>query len=192
MLSTSVSLLQKAQTGSDPAAWRRLHDLYAPLIESWLRRDGSLREQDVADLRQDIMAVLVKHLPRFQWRGAGSFKGWLRAVVGNQVKTWRRQRHAAASGGSDAGLLLAQLEDPASAPSRTWDEEHDRFVLQRLLALIQGDFEPATWEAFRRFTLDGQASGDVARDLGVAVDVVYTAKSRVLARLRHEAAGLVD
>ena len=35
-------------------------------------------------------------------------------------------------------------------------------------------------------------AGDVAKELGVTLNAIYIAKSRVLTRLRHEAAGLVD
>ena len=42
---------------------------------------------------------------------------------------------------------LQELEDPQSAPSRLWDREHDRNVAQRLLELIEPDFDSATWRA---------------------------------------------
>jgi RNA polymerase sigma-70 factor, ECF subfamily len=56
--------------------------------------------------------------------------------------------------GEEADSLLAQLQDPASELSRQWDPDHDRHVLQKLLAIVQPDFEPATWKAFSRFALD--------------------------------------
>jgi RNA polymerase sigma-70 factor, ECF subfamily len=40
--------------------------------------------------------------------------------------------------------------------------------------------------------LDGAAADAVAAELGMSVGAAYVAKSRVLARLRQEAAGLLD
>ena len=51
---------------------------------------------------------------------------------------------------------------------------------------------PVAWRAFQRVALDGESATEVARELGVSVNAVFIAKSRVLARLREEVAGLVD
>jgi RNA polymerase sigma-70 factor (ECF subfamily) len=40
--------------------------------------------------------------------------------------------------------------------------------------------------------VDGRPAADVARELGLTVNAVVKAKSRVLNRLRQEAAGLLD
>ena len=79
-----------------------------------------------------------------------------------------------------------------SALSQSWDEEHDRHVTKRLLALIRLEFQPATWRAFERQVQDGQPASEVAQELSLSVNAVLLAKSRVLKRLRENAAGLVD
>jgi RNA polymerase sigma-70 factor (ECF subfamily) len=84
------------------------------------------------------------------------------------------------------------LEDPASGLSRLWDEEHDRHVVRRLLERIEPDFQPSTWRAFRRQVLDGAPPVAVAAELGLSVNAVLIAKSRVLQRFRQEARGLLD
>ncbi len=86
----------------------------------------------------------------------------------------------------------AQLADPNSALCRSWDEEHDRHVTKTLLASIRLEFQPATWRAFERQVQDGQTASEVAEELGLTVNAVLIAKSRVLKRLREKAAGLVD
>ncbi len=57
---------------------------------------------------------------------------------------------------------------------------------------MEGEFEPKTLTAFRRQVLDGVAAEQVARELEMSVGATYVAKSRVLARLRKEAEGLLD
>jgi RNA polymerase sigma-70 factor (ECF subfamily) len=57
---------------------------------------------------------------------------------------------------------------------------------------VRDDFEPRTWDAFWRVTIDGQSPADVAADLGVSANVVYLARSRVLRRLADQFAELID
>lgn len=88
--------------------------------------------------------------------------------------------------------MIAQLEDPDSDLSRVWNEEHDRHVMRRLLELLRDEFEPRTWQAFQRFALDNLPAAEVAKELNMTANAVFIAKSRVLARLRQESAGLLD
>jgi RNA polymerase sigma-70 factor (ECF subfamily) len=57
---------------------------------------------------------------------------------------------------------------------------------------VQGDFKAPTWQAFRRHVTEGEPAVQVAEGLGLSVNSVLLAKSRVLKRLRQESAGLVD
>ena len=95
-------------------------------------------------------------------------------------------------GDSDFVELLQQLESPASTLGQQWDAEHDRYVAHRLLARIEPLFEPASLAAFRRVVIDGQKPRDVAAELGLSVNAVLVAKSRVLRQLRRELKGLTD
>ena len=193
MLETSVSLLDRLRHSPDAASWQRLVDLYAPLIQSWLRRQG-LQDSDANDLAQDVLAVLVRELPRFEHRGPGAFCGWLRTITVNRLRNfWRAgQTRPAATGGSEFAQRLAQLEDPRSELSRLWDHEHDQHIVRRALELIEAEFTPSTWRAFRRVMIDGAAVEAVAAELGLSANAVFIAKSRVLGRLRREIQGLVD
>ena len=65
-------------------------------------------------------------------------------------------------------------------------------MVRCLLELIEEEFEPITLKAFRRLALDGVSGAEAAQEMGLSVDAVYKAKSRVLARIRQEAEGLID
>jgi RNA polymerase sigma-70 factor (ECF subfamily) len=56
----------------------------------------------------------------------------------------------------------------------------------------EGEFQPATWQAFWGLTVEGKSGAEVAAELGLSVDAVYAAKSRVLRRLRQELDGLLE
>jgi RNA polymerase sigma-70 factor (ECF subfamily) len=193
MADTPISLLERLRLRPDAQAWRRLIDLYTPLIHGWLRRFG-LQPSDADDLTQEVLGVLVRELPQFRHDlRPGAFRRWLRTVTVNRLREFwrgRDRRPDEAAGGPDD--LLAQLADPDSSLSRLWEQEHDRHVVRRLLEMIQNDFEPATWQAFRLLVLEGRPTAAVAAAVGLSANAVRIAKSRVLSRLRREAAGLLD
>jgi RNA polymerase sigma-70 factor (ECF subfamily) len=194
MSATPVSLLERLRLRPDPASWRRLVDLYTPLIRGWLRR-CDLQESDADDLTQEVLGVLVRELPHFRHDlRAGAFRRWLRTIAVHRLRDfWRARRSRPEPAGAGAlGDLLDQLEDPDSGMSQLWERQHDQHVVRRLLEMIQPDFEPSTWEAFRLVMLEGQPTAAVAVQLGLSPNAVRIAKSRVLSRFRQESAGLID
>ena len=193
MHATSASLLGRMKDGQDDA-WGRLVDLYTPLIHRWLTRQG-VRADDAQDLAQDVLAVVVRRFPEFQHnQRVGAFRAWLRTITVNRVREfWRAKKITpAAHGGTDFGGLLDQLEDSDNPLRQEWDREHDLYVTRRLLAMLEPQFEPKTWKAFQGFVLEDRPAADVAASLGMTVNAVFIAKSRVMARLRQEAEGLID
>jgi RNA polymerase sigma-70 factor, ECF subfamily len=191
---TSATLLERLNDRSDSVAWRRLVDLYSPLIKAWLRHHG-VSASDADDLTQDVLGVVVREVSRFRHNGrAGAFRTWLRTITINCLRQSLRSRRLRPEvvRPPDLAALLDQLEDPASDLSRRWDREHDRYVLDRLLEFIEPEFEASTRQAFRMQVVDGVPARAVAAELRMTVNAVLIAKSRVLSRLRHEADGLVD
>jgi RNA polymerase sigma-70 factor (ECF subfamily) len=189
---TSVSLLDRLrQARADASDWKRFQGLYLPLIQRWLSRIPGLGDE-AEDLAQDVLVVLIREIPRFQRQREGSFRAWLRQITVNRVRTYRRQRFRRAAVPLDpADDFLESLADPNSDLAREWDRDHDQHVFQKLLALVQPEFHPTTWEAFRRFAMDGHPVADVARELGLSENAVILAKSRILKRLRQEAGELL-
>jgi RNA polymerase sigma-70 factor (ECF subfamily) len=191
---TSASLLDRLSHGPDPGAWQRLIALYTPLLQSWLRRHA-LQPADLDDLVQEILSIVVAELPGFRHSGrAGAFRSWLRTITLHCLRRfWRAGRYRpVATGASDFERHLDELADPTSGLSVLWDREHNRHLLGRLLELVEPDFQPATWRAFRRVVLEGATVDAVAAELNISVNAVFIAKSRVLRRLREEAQGLLD
>jgi RNA polymerase sigma-70 factor (ECF subfamily) len=194
MCKTSASLLERLRCQPDDASWRRLVDLYTPLLRGWLRRH-LVPHADADDLVQEVLAVLVRELPHFEYDPArGSFRAWLRAITVNRLRLfWRaRQARPLATGDSDLARKLDELEDPHSDLSQQWNREHDRHVAQRLLEVLEVEFETTTWQAFRRVALAGAKAPEVAAELGLSLNAVYLAKYRVMRRLREEMRGLSD
>jgi RNA polymerase sigma-70 factor (ECF subfamily) len=192
-MDTSVSLLERLTGAPTEDDWRRLDELYQPLLRAWMLRAG-VGASDVEDLVQDVLLVVFREIAGFKRRGQGAFRAWLRTILANRVRDYfRGQKYRpTATGGSDFLRRLDELKSPDSALSRLWDREHDEHVAAALMQRVQGDFAPATWQAFRRHALEGEPAVQVAAALGLSLNSVLLAKSRVLKRLRQELAGLVE
>jgi RNA polymerase sigma-70 factor (ECF subfamily) len=192
---TSTGLLRAARDHANDDAWGRLVSLYEPLLQGWLRRQG-VQHADADDLVADTLATVAQELPTFRHNGqVGAFRSWLRGILVNRLLTFRRSQRVRSICPADSDMLhrLADvLADPDSDLARQWDDDHDRYVARKVLEQIEPEFQPQTWLAFRRVALDGADPDLVAAELNVSLASVYAAKSRVLKRLRQEAADFLD
>jgi RNA polymerase sigma-70 factor (ECF subfamily) len=186
-MDTPASLLERLRRPSDPAAWARFVELYTPLLYYWARRTG-LQEADAADLVQEVLALLFRKLPEFEYDRHRSFRNWLRTVTLNKWREGQRRRPLETV--MDGGTLA---EVPESDDGTAFSEaDYRAHLVQHTLRALQGEFPPATWRAFREYVLADRPAEEVAAELGVRVGTVYAAKSRVLSRLRRELNGLLD
>jgi RNA polymerase sigma-70 factor (ECF subfamily) len=178
MDSTSVSLLKRLRSEPSEAAWEHFVRQYRPLLLYWARRLG-LQHEDAADLVQEVLVVMVRKLPQFQYHPEQSFRGWMRTIL---INKWRDRR---------ARRLAVPLEEgerhPASCDTEGLEErEHRHHVLGEARRLAAAAFEPATCRAFWETVVAGRPAAQVAETLGISVNAVYVARSRVLRRLRHD------
>jgi RNA polymerase sigma-70 factor (ECF subfamily) len=191
---TSPSLLDLARA-KDEEAWRRLTELYAPLIFRWCRQ-GGLGDADAADVCQEVFSAVHAGLGSFRREKKGAFRCWLRSITRTKIIDLHGRRPpGVAEGGSTAQERLAQVEAPlpSDPPEAAEDEETDTGLLyRRALDLIRRDFEEATWQAFWKVVVEGRPPKDVATELGQKRGTVDSAKYRVLKRLREELRDLID
>jgi len=188
MHTTPISLLERVRQPGEQMAWGRFVEMYTPLLYYWSCRMG-LQESDAADLVQEVFAILVAKLPEFVYDRKKSFRGWLRTILHNK---WRdRQRRRAAEPPMQDGSVLADKPDPTETEA-FWEAEYRQQLVGRALQLMQSEFQPTTWQACWEVVVSGRSAAEVAAELGISVDSVYAAKSRVLRRLRKELEGLLD
>jgi RNA polymerase sigma-70 factor (ECF subfamily) len=187
---TSLSLLERVRLRDEPS-WGRLVALYGPLVEHWCQRGGARRE-DAADLAQEVFLAVAEGLGRFERRGPGSFRAWVRGIARHKLLDYHRRggHQPAAAGGTTALGRLQEVPDPQ--PGSGEDADEVGRLYRRALELIRGEFEERTWQAFWLSAVEGRDSPAVAAELGMSPVAVRIAKSRVLARLRAEAGELID
>jgi RNA polymerase sigma-70 factor (ECF subfamily) len=185
MHTTPPSLLERLRQPGEREAWDRFALLYTPLVYHWARRVG-LQASDAADLVQDVFATLLQKMPGFVYDPGRSFRAWLRTQVLNK---WRDDRRRAGRRAGAAPLDDVAGPDPAE---EAWEAEYVRAVIGRALEVMRVEFEPTTWKACWAMTAEGRPAAEVAAELGITLAAAYTAKSRVLRRLRRELDGMLD
>lgn len=192
--STSASLLRRVRN-LDPEAWQRLARLYGPLVYRWARHAG-LQDADASDVGQDVFQTVAVRIGSFHHgRPGDTFRGWLRTITRNKIGEYLRRRAAqpAGRGGTDAARRLAAAVSPPEDDSLESDDfDANTSLAQRALELMQTDFEPHTWHAFWRATVEGHPTDIIAEELGMTKKAVRQAKFRVLRRLRTELDQLLD
>jgi RNA polymerase sigma-70 factor (ECF subfamily) len=88
--------------------------------------------------------------------------------------------------------LLQQLRAASQELQRDWDESYLGEVLARALVQLRPEFSAKTWEAFERSVLHESPAKQVGSELGMSLNAVYIARSRVLSRMRAELEGFMD
>ena len=188
MNTTSASLLERLCQPGASEAWHRFVHIYTPLLYYWARGAG-LPTHDAADLVQEVLVVLLQKLPEFEYDSRKSFRGWLRTIALNKWRERCRRFAARPDQAGDTGLSGVADRDPVAGFA---EAEYREQLVRRALQIMQAEFEPTTWKACWEVVVASRPAAEVAAELGVSVDVVYSAKSRVLRRLRKELDGLMD
>lgn len=191
MSETPLSLLERLRRNPDEASWKRLVTLYHPWLERFLRH-ACVNDSDIDDLRQEVLAVVVREMPNFEHNGqAGAFRRWMRNIVVNRLHAYWHARQSRTRQLGDQ-VLLQEVPDKVDGLEAFWDQEHDRQLTQGLLSLVEDCFSRSTWRAFLRQVMDGMPAANVAAELGISTNAALLAKSRVLSRLRTEGRLLLD
>src|SRR5437660_3559304 len=105
----TTQLLPYLAVGGNEEAWRAFVARYRPRILRWCRR---LQADDAEEVASRVLHKLVTGLARGVYRrnDSGTFRGWLRRVVGNEVVDFVRRQHP----GQSTGDVLQCWPDPAS------------------------------------------------------------------------------
>lgn len=170
--------------------------LYTPLVQRWCRGLG-LQEADAADVTQDVFREVVGRIGGLRHGPTDSLRAWLRAVTRSKAADRGRDKVPGGNGvGGDppewAALPAPAEPTEATGPDEPTDPDEGLVLLRQAVELVLDEFAPATREAYLRVVLHRQPPARVAADLGLSVNAVYLARSRVKKRLRDEFEGLID
>jgi RNA polymerase sigma-70 factor, ECF subfamily len=183
-MNTPITLLERLRTPNEPSAWGRFVDLYTPVLFAWARQLG-LSDPDAADLVQEVFVLLLQKLPEFRYERGKSFRAWLKTITLNKYREDRRRRVPLSAG-------EGELEAVPESAEAFWEQDYRDHLTRRALEVMKAEFQPTTWKAFWELVVNGRPGTEVAGELGVSVNSVYIARSRVLRRLRQELSELTE
>jgi RNA polymerase sigma factor (sigma-70 family) len=182
---TRPSLLLRIRDCRDHEAWGQFVALYGPLVYQFARRRG-LQDADAADVTQIVFHAVSQQISRLDYDPQrGSFRGWLLVVTRNQInkfleRAWARGR----SPSCEPTEHLAEVCAPENREAQVWEEEFRLRAFRLAADRVQREFESSSWQAFWQTAVQGQAAKAVGERLGMSVGAVYTARSRILSRIK--------
>ena len=180
---TQPSLLLRLRDHGDDAAWSRFASIYTPLILAFCRGRG-LSETDAADVAQDVLKSVAGAIPRFSYDPErSSFRNWLFTVVRSKLNNFFATQARQPRRAGDTTVQRFMENEPTL--EETWHREYRANLVRWGAEQIRPEFKPATWDAFWRTAILGEAPERVATDLSLSVNALYIARSRVTNRLRQ-------
>jgi RNA polymerase sigma factor (sigma-70 family) len=147
-----------------------------------------LQDADAADLTQIVLLQVSGSVRRFDYDPQrGSFRGWLFGLVRNQLNKFHsaERRHQQKRVGCEALDDVADESDSSAEELELWEREFEQQLFLRAAEQLKGQMAKQAWDAFWRTVVNNEGAPQVARLLGMSVGAVYTAKSRMIDRMRH-------
>ena len=178
---THASLLARLIDRQDQTAWREFDARYGDLIRGFARRQN-LQPADCDDIAQDVLLSLSRTMPGFRYDvNKGKFRSFLKTITLRTIIDRSRQNRGERYVGSIDELMQSAATDPAI--EEAWEKEWRRYHLRQAMYVIDAEFNEADHQAFQWYALERRDARETAGALGMSVDQVYQAKSRIAKRL---------
>ena len=181
---TNTILLDGLRDPRNDSVWREFDQRYRPVIEAFARKLG-LSDADAADAAQETLTDFVRDYRAEKFdRNRGRLRSWIFGIARHRVidqlraRARRREWRGESALGDEAG------QDELTP---LWEAEWRRAMLRQAMRELYASpkLEPRTIQAFERVAFEQRPAAEVATEVGMTVEQVYVAKSRVVQRLRQ-------
>ena len=181
MNTTQASLLLRIKDRRDKQAWTEFDAIYRPLLQRFALSCG-LGEADAEDVVQHCMESVQKHIEEFRYDPTrGRFRGWLRTIASNRIRTLRRRRIEASAGSGAFDNIPNDDTSPEDAFARLWMEEHLKHCLDR----VRSETDDRSFRAFVKYVIDEHPVSEVCRHFEIDRARLYKFKWRITQRLQQ-------
>lgn len=190
---THDSLLVQVQDPANRDAWDLFARIYRPAIVRIAMTRG-LQHADAQDLAQQVLILVANAIGSWERRDESTrFRHWLSRVTKNAIiNALTRRPKDQAMGGSSIEELLCEVVDRDEATTALLENQLRRELYLQAAELIKAEFRPDSWQAFELSVAGEFTIEQVAEQLGKSVGAIYTARSRIMFRLREIIAELGD
>ena len=117
---------------------------------------------------------------------ARSFRPWLKAVTHNAWNDFVSSRRNRAAGSPDGLDAVADSSDALADLEQRMEDAFDRELLELAMWRVEKRVKPTTWQAFYRTAVEDRPGAEVAKELGMAIALVFVARHRVQKMLEEE------
>lgn len=163
---TEAELVRRAKN-KDTAAVRAIYDSYAQYLFAVCRRYAG-DSDSAADILQDSFVKIFTTLDRFEWRGEGSLKSWMRRIAVNEALMYLRSRKR-------DGEFLHEGEVPDSVPDMDPDVDGISMdELQRMISALPDGYRTV----FNLHVFEKMSHKEIAAVLGISENTSYSQFSR--------------
>ncbi len=174
--------LNAPQTRQREIAWEEFEARYAPIIAGFARNLGANR-QEIDDVIQEVMLGFYKASPNFKYEPAnGRFRGYLKSCTVHVILSDRKRRSRL----KFSGLPVEDVQ--ASQPdllNKLWEAQWEEHIVGRAVNEVRLESQGnRVFQAFERYVLQGEDPASTAQRLGMSVESVYAAKTRMLRQIR--------
>ncbi len=183
---TRESLLVQVQDPANRDAWEQFARLYRPVIVRLAIARG-LQHADAQDLSQQVLMAVASAIGEWERRDESTrFRHWLSRVTRNAIlNALTRRPRDQAGGGSSFQELLREVVDRDDVISASIETELRRELYLQAAQMVKVEFRPDSWKAFELSIAGDLTIEEVASQLGKSVGAIYTARSRIMFRLRE-------
>ena len=174
-------------------AWLDFVQIYGDALKRFCVSRG-LSQDDAADVCQDVLTALDKNLVDGKYDPEkGRFRSWLFGIARNISvdKFYERAKQINATGGSSIQQLVEATPDNDDI-SEAIEREYRRSLASTAAARIRPTVSEATWRSFWETAVQGRGASEVASELGMSIGSVYTAKCRMISKIREAVASYED
>ncbi len=180
---TGTLLLIELQRGGRSGAWDELVRRYQPLIMAVAMRSG-LQREDAADVaQQTLLEVFTGYTAGRYDRSKGRLRTWILTIVRHRTLDALRARGARPRQAGDATVGAIPSDDDME---HAWDVQQRRQVGEEAIKQLRESerFDRVTLEVFELLVVRAMEPASAARECGLSMEQMYSAKSRVLRALK--------
>lgn len=180
MDTTHASLLMRVRAPQDTAAWREFDEIYRPMLFRFALACG-LKHADAEDVVQACLEATMRHIASFEYDPSrGRFRGWLKTMVNNRVRTLLRDRHDAQADTHAFNRQDTREDAPEDMFDRIWRQEHLRHCMDR----VKAEVEESSFQAFHALVIEERSVEQVCADFKMTANQVYLIRWRLTNKIR--------
>lgn len=187
---SELELIRKARR-QDTVAIKALYDAYVQYLVA-VCKSYIASDDDVKDVLQESFLKIFSSLDKFEWRGEGSLKPWMRRIVVNEALMFLRRRSKQATESLDEALGYGNgagethgarnvpgAGTPLDLAAESEDDNPDvgAVPMSVLLGMIR-DLPDGYRTVFNLYVFEEKSHREIAAILGIGENTSYSQFSR--------------